>query len=79
MVKEDLEYQDYLNSGRWACQDSPTGAHHWVQITTTEQIQVGGYFRCKYCGDVKKFPISYVGALEASHRNTFSRLVEQLF
>jgi len=37
--------------------DSPTGAHHWVQLDQTEELRKSGYFQCKYCMEVRRFAI----------------------
>ena len=41
-------YEQYVESGCWRCDKSPTGAHHSIEIK-------GGRFYCKYCFDVEKF------------------------
>ena len=54
---------EYVKSGRWKCVDSPTNAHHWVEIDES------GIFHCKYCGDARRYPRTFDGALKAMYRN----------
>jgi len=51
--------KEYLKSGVWKCSSSPTGAHHWMQMTESERLRTRGYFRCKYCGDIKTFQVGF--------------------
>lgn len=51
--------REYVSSGRWKCDKSPTGAHHWVRLTHTTRLLEGGYFNCKYCNDVRRFITSW--------------------
>lgn len=37
---------------RAKCEDSPTGAHHWL-------IREGGLGYCKYCGEDRKFELGW--------------------
>lgn len=53
-----LKYEAYLKSDVWRCKDSPTGAHHWIEIGGPK---TAGVFYCKWCGDAKKFPLSPYG------------------
>ena len=55
--KDWMNWEEYSASDVWKCSPSPTGAHHWVQIQESEELRKGGYFQCKWCGDVRKFPI----------------------
>lgn len=55
--KAHLNDKDYFKSGIWKCPDSPTGAHHWVHMEQTEKLRNDGYFQCKYCEDVRCYPI----------------------
>ena len=41
--------KEYLESGRWKCEKSSTGAHHW--------IIVGKKAECKYCLELKHLNI----------------------
>jgi len=54
-VSKALTYEQYLASDVWRCEDSPTAAHHWVEIQTDEELHTGLWY-CKYCMDVKTFP-----------------------
>lgn len=61
----------YERSDVWRCPKAPinpdielqalnqTGAHYWRQMDQTEKLREGGYYRCCYCGDVKKFPTRF--------------------
>lgn len=40
---------------RAKCEDSPTGAHHWV-------IGQDGSGYCKYCGESREFVLGWVDA-----------------
>lgn len=48
-------YKDYIESGCWKCPNSPTGAHHWVLHDI--------FWVCKYCGDVRRWPMTFEGAV----------------
>lgn len=50
------EYRAYLNSDVWKCAESPTGAHHWVEI---RKYMVKSLFLCIHCKDAKEFPTVY--------------------
>ena len=39
-------HDDYIQSGRWKCDKSPTGAHYWIG----NQYML----KCKYCGKEKQ-------------------------
>lgn len=47
------EYKAYLKSEVWKCDESPTGAHHWVEV---EKYATRSLFVCRYCLDPKEFP-----------------------
>lgn len=49
--------REYVRSGRWKCDKSPTGAHHWVERSPN------GIFICKWCFDVRRFPRTFDLAL----------------
>jgi len=55
MGRKALTYERYLASDLWKCIDSPTGAHHWVEIQHAEDFHTGLWY-CKYCMDSKRFP-----------------------
>jgi hypothetical protein len=38
--------KEYLASGRWKCEKSPSGAHHWV-VQSYEMT-------CRFCNDIKE-------------------------
>lgn len=59
-----LSYEAYLKSDVWKCGDSPTGAHHWIEI---KGLKTRGIFYCKWCGDAKKFPLSLSEAMGGKH------------
>lgn len=46
---------DYISSGNWICEKSPTNAHHWIEAREVEY----GLFVCRYCLDNRKFPTTY--------------------
>ncbi len=52
---------EYVKSGRWKCVDSPTNAHHWMEVNES------GIFHCKYCGDARRYPRTFDGALKATY------------
>ena len=39
--------QEYIESDRWKCNESPTRAHHWIILN-----KIG---HCKYCGLHKNY------------------------
>lgn len=59
MGGKNLTYEEYVKSGVWKCDKSPTGAHHWVELKETTKLAKEGYFVCIYCHDVKKFPTNW--------------------
>lgn len=48
-------HDDYVQSGRWKCEQSPTGAHYWIGDSRM--------IKCKYCGKEQKI-VEYVGPLQ---------------
>jgi len=48
-------HDEYIKSGSWKCDKSPTGAHHFI----------GNQFvlKCKYCGKEKQV-MEYVGPMQ---------------
>ena len=48
MVKKFKPDREYIVSGEWKCEKSPSGAHHWIRHDSV--------WICKYCGDVRRFP-----------------------
>ena len=47
--------KDYIKSGRWKCELSPTGAHYWI-----EMLEDGdGEFSCSYCKEIRKFKVTF--------------------
>ena len=42
--------KDYYERGEWMCDDSPTGAHHWIEVDK-DGVKV---FLCKYCRKVRE-------------------------
>jgi len=51
-----MTYEQYLASDVWKCADSPTNAHHWVEIQNVAGEFHTGLWYCKYCYDVRMFP-----------------------
>ena len=47
-----MGHSEYLESDVWRCNESPTGAHHWIGVG----VQGSGIFYCKWCLEVKRFP-----------------------
>jgi hypothetical protein len=37
--------KEFISSGRWKCEQSPSGAHHWIIISYE--------MTCKYCNNRK--------------------------
>lgn len=64
--KTELIDKEYIKSGVWKCSESPTGAHHWVELRVGRLANTG-HFYCIYCYDVKKFPIHWE---QVASRNT---------
>ena len=56
-LSRDKDYQRYLKSDVWVCEDSPTGAHHWVEIPMN--MKMVGTFLCKWCYGRKRFPTTF--------------------
>lgn len=55
----------YIESGRWRCPKSPTGAHFWLEAPSMTKVNSGNFY-CKWCLDVKKMPIHFEEALRVS-------------
>jgi len=55
--KFPIGYEEYYESGVWKCDKSPTGAHHWIELTSSNKVK--GMWCCKYCSDVTKFPLTW--------------------
>ena len=51
-MKQD---RDYLKSGNWKCEKSPTGAHRWIEVLDEETRPIPE-FKCKWCRVVRRFP-----------------------
>ncbi len=47
-----MNYDEYVKSGVWKCEKSPTGAHFWT-VGPGEHDQTR--MHCTYCGKVKRF------------------------
>ena len=60
----------YYESGKWKCDKSSTGAHHWLEVDRTE---APGLFYCKYCYDVRRFYITWI---EADRRQKLKEVEE---
>ncbi len=50
MVHNTSSNQEYLDSGKWKCDKSPGGAHHW--IIKYDQMT------CKYCTQTRQISLS---------------------
>ena len=61
---KDKGYRKYVESKMWQCEDSPTGAHHWIE--TSEH----GTFKCKWCGRDREFPKTFNDAVRWVERYT---------
>ncbi len=55
MPSNNLSHQSYVKSDVWRCQESPSGAHHWVQKTGPSIVY--GTFRCLHCRE-ERAPIA---------------------
>ena len=53
MGRETLNHNKYIESGEWKCAESPTGAHHWIEVQN-DKHQHTGHWYCKWCHDGKK-------------------------
>lgn len=60
MTKWYMNHREYLESGVWKCKESPSGAHHWIEHLIDGRSL--GIFYCKWCGDVKEFPVTFASA-----------------
>jgi hypothetical protein len=49
--------KEYIDSGRWKCDESPSGAHHWIIIH--DQMT------CKHCAENRKV-LDYTGSIQLS-------------
>jgi len=56
MSEKSLD-KKYIESESWKCEDSPTGAHHWIEIHGK------GIYQCKWCEEVKEYPSNFTDAL----------------
>ena len=67
MGRKTLTYNEYIASDIWKCLDSPTGAHHWIEIqyTKDEEFHTGQWY-CKWCFDSGKFPKDWSSANPAN-------------
>ena len=59
--KVGLDGAAYVESGVWRCGESPTGAHHWIELKLGHLP--AGTFRCCWCGDCRRFPITFTEAM----------------
>ncbi len=59
MGRKAVTYSEYVKSDTWKCEDSPSGAHYWVEMVQTKKLAKEGYFQCKHCHDVKRFMVSF--------------------
>jgi hypothetical protein len=50
---KESPYQNYLKSGIWKCNKSPSGAHRWIENRSLKDD--GDTFTCAYCGVDKQF------------------------
>ncbi len=50
---KSLEDKEYLASGRWKCNTSPGGAHHWIVDYD--------HMTCKYCHSTKSVDMNPLG------------------
>lgn len=57
------KHTKYVKSNEWQCPKSPTGAHHWVEHSHAD---LPGVFYCKWCFEVKEFPVTLAQAMVAS-------------
>ena len=65
--------QQYVREGKWRCAKSPTGAHHWI---ATDIVGDGvGEFQCKWCLEVRTFPITLDDALGKHHLEKLRSMV----
>ncbi len=71
MGRKAVTYNEYVKSDTWKCEDSPSGAHYWVEMVQTIKLAKEGYFQCKYCSDVRRFVVSF-------HYNPLAKSGEQL-
>lgn len=62
MALTKRDYTRYIEDGLWKCNESPTGAHFWIEFAQRDGY---GEFRCKYCLDTRWFPITQTACLGA--------------
>ncbi len=60
-------HKKYLESECWKCGESPTGAHHWLEHDNV--------WICKYCCDVRKWPMSFGAAIREQGATEFILLI----
>jgi len=51
-------YTAYVEARKWVCEESPTGAHHWMIGRGHEGVSHG---QCVYCRARRKFDIRVNG------------------
>jgi len=56
--------REYILSGRWICDKSPTGAHYWREYTAERR----GIFICKHCFEVREFPVTLEAAIRITRK-----------
>ena len=47
LTHNQFPHESYLKSDDWKCQESPSGAHHWVEKRGLSEDN--GTFRCRHC------------------------------
>ncbi len=56
-LPNNKSYEEYLASGVWKCDKSPTGAHYWREYIGKDSER--GIFYCKWCYDTKQMAVSF--------------------
>lgn len=63
------EYEEYYESGRWKCDESPTGAHRWNPLYRGAEA-----WQCVYCESYRLYPLTFYDALKHRHNPMYKRV-----
>ena len=57
---------EYILGGSWICKESPSGAHHWVEVPSVKP----GVFVCIHCFKSKECPLTFNNPKSKKRRET---------
>ena len=63
------EYEEYYESGRWKCSESPTKAHKWRPL-----FRGSDAWQCVYCEAYRLYPLTFADALKHRHNPMYKRV-----